>query len=127
MEWDRPLERGKRCNVLSIQQDLPIRWKIKPGNQTQKGGFSAAGGAEESKKLVLANRDGNIIQRLRTVLARALKNLSYADCLNGSLADCQLSRSPSSCSRRLKFYPIGNFSACQWDQLDMLKLTTRHQ
>ena len=39
---DRPLERGKRRNVLPIQQNLPVSRKIKTCNQTQQSGFSAA-------------------------------------------------------------------------------------
>ena len=59
---DLTLVRRQAGNILSVKQHLSVIRVQKSGNDTQQGGFAAAGGAQQSDKFIFINIQRNALQ-----------------------------------------------------------------
>jgi hypothetical protein len=58
---DRPPVRRLAGHVLPVDQDLPARGRLEPGQHAQERGLAAARGAEEREELALLDREAHVV------------------------------------------------------------------
>src|SRR5437868_725207 len=80
---DRALEGRERRDILAIKADLALGREIEAGDQPEEGGLAAARRPQKREELVLANGDGNIVERFDRIGTIA-EQFTDAQRLNGA-------------------------------------------